>query len=151
MKQSKRILKVNPAVFGKFVCGVLLAHLCLPFSTVKAFAQIQIGTVRVTVTDPSGAVVAGAAVTILNKLTGYNQYASTDDQGAAIFNNVPFDDYQLDIRVTQFQPATRRINVRSNLPVDIEIKLAIPGSRESINVEAEPGLIERIHPAANWT
>lgn len=143
MNQSKHRSRDNRAVFKRLVFCVLLAHLCLPFATEKALAQIQIGTVRATVTDPSAAVVVGAVVTLLNKLTGYTQYASTDERGAAIFNNVPFDDYQLDIRVPQFQPATRGINVRSNLPVDIEIRLAIPGSRESVNVEAEPGLIER--------
>src|SRR6185503_20495669 len=98
---------------------------------------------RVTVTDPSAAVVGRASVTLLNKLTGYIQHAITDDQGGTVFNNVPFDDYQLDIRVTQFQPATRRISVRSNLPVDIDIRLAIPGSQESVDIDAEPGLVER--------
>jgi carboxypeptidase family protein/TonB-dependent receptor-like protein len=143
MNQSEHSSRHNRTAFKRLVLCTLLTHLCFPFAAVKALAQIQIGTVRVTVTDPSAAVVGGAAVTLLNKLTGYTQYASTDDRGAANFNNVPFDDYQLDVRVPQFQPATRRINVRSNLPVDIEIKLAIPGSRESVNVEAEPGLIER--------
>ena len=129
--------------YNPFVVYVLLLLiLCLPFATINTSAQIQIGTVRVTVTDPSAATIAGATVTLLNKLTGYSQSTSTDDRGAVIFNNVPFDDYQVDIRVPQFQPVTRRINVRSNLPLDVEIKLAIPGTREVVNVEAEPRLIE---------
>ncbi|MEK6322479.1 MAG: TonB-dependent receptor [Acidobacteriota bacterium] len=143
MKRSKHSSSSNQTTLTRLAVCLLLAHFCLPFAQQEALAQIQIGTVRVTVTDPAAAVVVGAVATLTNKLTGYTQSASTDERGAAIFNNVPFDDYQVDIRVPQFQQATRRINVRSNLPVEIEIRLAIPGSQESVNVEAEAGLIER--------
>jgi len=85
MKQRRSISRVKQAL-SRLVCGVF-ATLFLPLVAVNASAQIQIGTVRVTVTDPSAAVVGGASVTLLNQLTGYTQLASTDDQGGAVFNN----------------------------------------------------------------
>lgn len=143
MKQGKNGLRATRTALNRLVLAGMLAQFCLPGATKEASAQIQIGTVRVTVTDPAAAVVAGAVATLTNKLFGYTQSAASDERGVAILNNIPFDEYQLDITVPQFQRASRRISVRSNIPVDIEIRLAVPGSQESVNVEAEPGLIER--------
>ena len=124
---------------SRLVFYLLLTHACLSSAPSRALAQIQIGTVRVTVIDPAADVFAGAVATLANRLTGYSQSATTDERGVATFNNVPFDDYEL----PRFQQAARRFTVRSNLPVEVEIRLAIPGSRESVTVEAEAGLIER--------
>ncbi|MFY9553756.1 MAG: TonB-dependent receptor [Blastocatellia bacterium] len=109
----------------------------------EAFAQIQIGTVRVTTTDPADAIVVGAVARLTNKLTGYSQAASTDERGVAVFNNVPFDDYLLAVVSPHFRQTTRRLAVRSNIPVEVEVKLAVPGTEESVDVEADKGLIER--------
>lgn len=124
------------------VCCLLLTLLYSPVPLASA-AQIQIGTVRVTVTDPSADVVAGAVVTLANKITGYKQSATTDERGVANFNNVPFDDYEITVEAPRFQAPTRKISVRSNLPVESAVKLTVPGTKETINVEAESGLIER--------
>lgn len=124
-------------------CCLLLTLLFLPVAVAKPSAQIQIGTVRVTVTDPSEDVVVGAVVTLSNKITGYKQAATTDERGVAEFNNVPFDDYDVVIEASRFQQAARKIAVRSNIPIEIDVKLAVPGSQETVTVEAESGLIER--------
>jgi outer membrane receptor protein involved in Fe transport len=122
---------------------LVFALILFSFSDDGVFAQIQIGTVKVTITDPAAAVVVGAPAKLSNRLTGYTQSATSDERGVAIFNNVPFDDYQIEIAVPRFESATRRVNVRSNLPVEVDIRLAVPGSRETVDVEAESGLIER--------
>jgi len=62
---------------------ILLVFLALPLlrvSPVPAFAQGMgnSGTITGTVTDPSGAVVAGATVEIQNKVTGYDRTTTTD-------------------------------------------------------------------------
>ena len=47
--------------------------------TLPGFAQsINSGTVSGTVSDPSGAVIAGASVRLSNAVTGFNQSATTD-------------------------------------------------------------------------
>jgi TonB dependent receptor/Carboxypeptidase regulatory-like domain/TonB-dependent Receptor Plug Domain len=143
MKRNEYRATSNRSTVKRFILSALPVLIWLPFGGNLSFAQIQIGTVKVTVTDPAADVVAGAAATLSNRLTGYTQSVTSDERGVAIFNNVPFDDYQLEIAEPRFQQVTRRINVRSNLPVEVEIRLSIPGSRESVNVEAETGLIER--------
>jgi outer membrane receptor protein involved in Fe transport len=122
---------------------LLLTIVSFPAALAKPLAQIQIGTIRVTVTDPSADVVVGALVTLSNKITGYKQSATTDERGVAGFNNVPFDDYDVVIEAPRFQQAARKITVRSNIPIEVDVKLAVPGSQETVTVEAESGLIER--------
>ena len=58
------------------ICLVLLAVL------VPAFAQVGgTGTIQGTVTDPSGAVVAGASVTAVNVATGVETSRLTTEAG----------------------------------------------------------------------
>jgi hypothetical protein len=130
-------------MLARIVCSLLLAVVCSPFALASPSSQIQIGTVRVTVTDPSADVVVGAVATLANKITGYKQSTTTDERGVAGFDNVPVDDYDVVIEALRFQQATRRITVRSNLPIELEVKLAVPGSQETVTVEAEAGLIDR--------
>ena len=130
-------------VVARLVCWVLLASFFSPVTVARPSAQIQIGTVRITVTDPSADVVAGATVTLSNRISGYKQSATTDDHGVAGFNNVPFDDYEVVTEAPRFQRTSRKITVRSNIPVEVEVKLEVPGTQETITVEAESGLIER--------
>lgn len=125
------------------MCCLFLTPVGSSIALARRSAQIQIGTVRITVTDPSADVVVGATVTLSNKITGYKQSATTDDHGAAGFNNVPFDDYEVVTEASRFQPASRKITVRSNIPIEVEVKLAVPGTQETVTVEAESGLIER--------
>jgi len=127
----------------RLVCCLLLTIVCSTIALARVSAQIQIGTVRITVTDPSADVVVGAVVTLSNKVTGYRQSATTDERGVAGFNNVPFDDYDVVIEALRFQQASRKINVRSNIPIEIDVRLAVPGTQETVTVEAESGLIER--------
>jgi hypothetical protein len=145
-----RLLEHDPAFYpgsnrivARLVSCLLLIVVCSPVLLARTPTQIQIGTVRVTVTDPSADVVVGAVVTLSNKITGYKQSATTDDRGVAGFNNVPFDDYDVAIGALRFQQASRKITVRSNLPIELEVKLAVPGTQETVTVEAESGLIER--------
>ena len=57
-----------------FIAGVL----ALPTS---GFAQLTRGYLSGTVTDPSGAVIAGARVTVTNKATNIRQESSTNELG----------------------------------------------------------------------
>jgi outer membrane receptor protein involved in Fe transport len=127
---------------GALTLSVLICvHLWFHLSSV-AQAQIQIGMVRGTVTDPAGAVVAGAAVRLDHPLAGYRQATITDEQGAFVFHNVPFEAYTLRVEAAQFQAAARNVSVRSNLPVTVEIRLSLAEARETVTIAARQSLIE---------
>src|SRR5262249_34075235 len=120
LNKFKRVLAFLLAVCGlEFGCS---------FGVIPGVAaQIQIGTVRVVVRDTNGSSVEAATVTVRNRLTGYTRSSSTDDQGVATFDNVPFDDYVIEAEAVRFEKTNRRITVRSNLRVDVSIALNVPG------------------------
>jgi type 1 fimbria pilin len=55
------------------------------------------GTITGTVTDPTGAVVPGATVTIQNPVTGYKQEVKSGDDGSFRLTNLPPNPYHLTI------------------------------------------------------
>ena len=105
-------------------------------------AQIQIGTVKGTVSDPTGAFVSGADVTLDNSLTGFHISAITGNQGEYIFNNVPFGSYTLRAKAAGFQITPAGVSVRSNIPVVTNVKLSIAGLSESLNVRTTDTLVQ---------
>jgi hypothetical protein len=121
------------------ISGLLVPILALPLIVT---GQIQIGTVTGTVTDPVGARLPGAKVTMSNALTGYNEVRTTDDHGEFAFNNVPFDSYSLQAGGSGFQFASQSVNVRSNVPTILEIKLNVAGAAEAVQVAPPGSLIE---------
>ena len=56
--------------FSRFTAWALILLLVLPLSAIPAMAQATTGTLRGTVTDANGGVVAGANVTVKNEGTG---------------------------------------------------------------------------------
>src|ERR1051326_1103670 len=92
-----------------------------------ALAQSTEGTVSGTVTDPSDAHIAGAAVTALNIGTGVGTSTVTNSSGVYVFASLPPGRY----RITAEHPGFRRA-------VFHNIDLAI-GSQISVNVALELG------------
>jgi hypothetical protein len=56
----------------------------------NAVAQIQIGTVTGLVTDPAGARIAGAKISLTNPVSNYKETQISDARGEISFNNVSF-------------------------------------------------------------
>ncbi len=101
------------------------------------------GTINGTVTDPSGAVIAGAAVTIINPVTGFTRTNSTDDSGGFTFTNVPFNPYHLTAVAKGFSSYVQDVDVRSAVPVTLKIGMQITGGTTTVTVTSEPSdLIE---------
>src|SRR6187551_1090239 len=72
----------------------LLGCALLVLGTIRpAAAQSVTGTILGTVTDPSGAVVAGAKVTILNEGTGLTRTATSDVSGEYTAPSLPTGRY----------------------------------------------------------
>src|SRR6266496_4346227 len=105
-----------------------------------AFAAAQFagnsGSVSGTVVDPSGAVVAQATVEIRNPVSGYDRSVATDASGKFTIPNVPFNPYHLTVTGQGFAAFGQDIDVRSVVPVALDIKLRVAGSTESVTVEA---------------
>ena len=95
-----------------------------------------------TVTDPSGAVVAGANISIHNPVTGFERSTTTDASGNFSFANVPFNPYHLAVSATGFGGYAQDIDVRSSVPLSVKISLTIAGSSSTVTVEGGGDLVE---------
>ena len=106
----------------------------------SAVAQAQ--SISGTVLDPTGAVVAKATVEIHNPVSRYDRSASTDSAGKFNFSNVPLNPYHLTVTVAGFAPYSQDVEIRSNVPLDVPIKLQVAGSSTTVTVEAANDLLE---------
>jgi outer membrane cobalamin receptor len=104
--------------------------------------SINSGTIVGTVTDPSGAVVRGAKVSLRNPLAGQEQSVVTDDAGTFRLNNIPQNNYQLTAIAPGFATTTQSVDVRSSLPITVNVALKIAESSTTVNVEAGGAMVE---------
>jgi hypothetical protein len=97
---------------------------------------ISSGTVAGTVADPSGAVIADAAVQLRNPVTGYEQTLKTDSAGAFRFNNIPQNSYRLTATAAGFASATQEVDVHGSLPITVNITLKVAAEVTQVDVQA---------------
>ena len=107
------------------------------------------GTIQGNVFDPSGAVVAGATVTIRNPVSGYTQSATTTSDGSFRFNNIPPNPYHLEVTASGFTAFAQDVNVRNAIPVQVKASLALAGAQTTLNVEATGADIVENDPSAH--
>src|SRR5262252_1798003 len=81
---------------------------------VSLSAQTFRGTILGTVTDPSGAVVAGAKVTVRNTDTGLERATETSGDGSYSLPELPIGTYNVTVSQTGFQTF-----VASGVTVDV--------------------------------
>jgi Carboxypeptidase regulatory-like domain len=96
--------------------------------------SLTAGNVSGTVRDPNNAVVPTANVTIENAVTSYKQTTTTGTDGTFHFNNVPFNTYVLTTQASGFAAAQQTLNVRSAVPINIDVALAVSGATESVTI-----------------
>ncbi|MGC9952583.1 MAG: TonB-dependent receptor, partial [Bryobacteraceae bacterium] len=108
----------------------------------SALAQSSSGTVHGTVLDPSGAVIAGAVVTIENPVSHYSRSAVSDSQGRFEFGNLPANNYHLSAVAAGFQAGAEDINIRSAVPLELKIALALGKETQTVTVESGQDLVE---------
>ena len=108
------------------------------------------GTLQGVVTDPSGAAVPGATVTILNRVSNLQRSVLTDSTGSYRIVNIPPNSYHLEVAARGFAPSEKDVDVRGTVPVEANLKLALAGEITTVNVEAGGGdLLENVPYAHN--
>jgi Carboxypeptidase regulatory-like domain len=94
------------------------------------------------VTDPSGAVIPGATVTIHNPVSEFGRTVTTDSMGNFSIPNVPFNPYHMTVTATGFAPYVQDIDLRSSVPMKLDIKLQLGAATSTVTVEAAGDLLE---------
>lgn len=93
-------------------------------------------TLKGRVLDPTGAAVSGAAVTLRHPVSGYEHRTATDAGGGFTVSNIPFQEYTLAIEKPGFTPLVRSVALRSNLPVELSLTLAVAEVSAEVSVTA---------------
>jgi Carboxypeptidase regulatory-like domain len=118
----------------RFVVFSIVLMLAASFS----LAQTGTTSLRGTVTDKSGAAVAGAAVTLSSDEQGQVRTATTQDTGAYEFLLLPPGKYTLTAESKGFRKFTRRdIELLISSPGTIDVTLDVGSSTESVEVSAQ--------------
>jgi hypothetical protein len=117
----------------------LVPSLCL---LATSFAGVG-GSISGTVTDPSGAAIAGASVTLMNASTGVRQSTATDGLGAYTFPVLPVGGYVLEVSQSGFKPYRRTgivLDTSSSLVLDVALEVgertdAVTVSESAVHLE----------------
>jgi Carboxypeptidase regulatory-like domain/TonB dependent receptor len=119
------------------VSAFLIVGLSLLFAAAPGWAQLgNAGSIEGVVKDPSGAAIVGAVVEVSYSVSGFHRETTTGSDGSFRFTNVPFNTYHTVVTAPGFAPYTQDIDVRSAVPVSVQISLKIGAAATSITVEA---------------
>jgi Carboxypeptidase regulatory-like domain len=115
--------------------GIILAGTILATTA----AQAQFGAnLQGTVEDSSGAVIAGATITLTNLGTNQVRTATSGDSGFYRISQLPPGNYKVVVNANNFKPATfDNVIVAADTPSSIDAKLALASSTQTVNVSAE--------------
>ncbi len=118
---------------------MLLAFVVL--ATVTLSAQTFRGTILGTVTDPSGAVVSGAKVTVRNTSTGLERTAQTSADGSYSIPELPIGTYSVTVSQAGFQTSVTTnvtVDVATERRVDFTLKTGEVSTRVEVSGEFLP-------------
>lgn len=107
--------------------------------------QSDRGTLTGTITDPTGAVVPGAKISLTHQRTGAISTVTTNQDGQYTRPNLPIGTYQLSVEAAGFKKTVREgigLGVTEVLRVDVALELGSAG--ESVQVTAEIPRLKRI-------
>ncbi len=117
--------------------------LVLAFAMVASLpAWSQTAGLTGTVTDPTGAVVPGAKVTITNEAIGVSRSTTTASDGGYIFPQLAPATYKVEVMAQGFKTAIREhVRVLVGLTSTLDVHLEMGAVAETVTVEAEVAAI----------
>src|SRR5215813_7978667 len=121
----------------------ILLALSLALYSAYAWPQTEVATVFGTVSDPSGAVIAGAQVTILNQSTGLKRDSSTDSTGQYHIAGLPIGNYSVRVEKEGFQTYVREgITLPSASSLTLNFSLVVGTQTQQLTVSGEVNEID---------
>lgn len=109
----------------------------------SSLAQTFRGSILGTVSDPSGAVVAGATVTAKNVSTGVARSTTTDANGGYVLSELPVGAYEITVMRDGFQTGlVQNVEVGVSAERRVDVALETGAVTEQVEVRAELPLVE---------
>ncbi len=115
----------------------------LLFVSTSAHAQLSTADIVGTVTDPTGALVPNAKVTLQNADTREQREATTNSSGDYLFTLLPVGRYNITVKVSGFKTAdVTNLSVEAGDRARSDVHLATGGENDTITVEAATPLLQ---------
>lgn len=107
------------------------------------WAQLPTGTMLGTVSDPGGALVPDATVTVTNLETSQSRATRTDANGSYRFPALPVGNYQLQVSLTGFKTLTRRtVTLTVGEDEVLNFTLQVGTTTETLEVTSEAPIVD---------
>ena len=132
-------MQASRAILNFTVTVMLLAGI---FCISAAGQSLVSGDIAGTITDPSGAVVPNATVTLKNNASGQTQTATTNSSGAYRFSLLPPAQYTVSASASGFQNVERAVTVVVGQATALNLQLAVGSSSQTVEVTAEGGVVQ---------
>ncbi len=126
-------------------------HLLVVFvllSTALLVGQTFRGTILGSVTDPSGAFVAGATVKVRNEATGLERTTVTSGDGSYAVSELPIGTYSVTVTLTGFQTAVTN-NVAVDVATERRVDAQLKTGQVTQMVEVSGGDLPQIETQSN--
>ena len=126
----------HSSIYGSTL-AILLATAALLVSTPGVFAQSATTSLRGVITDPGGAVIPGAEVTLANPATGLTRTAVSAHQGDFQFLQVPPGSYTVTATAPGFSVNTRQgVVLLVDTPATLNLSLAVGSVSTDVQVSS---------------
>jgi hypothetical protein len=101
------------------------------------------GSIQGTVTDPTGAAVAGVQVKVFSPTTGLSRTVTANDRGEYVASELPLGTYSVMVEKQGFRSITlAKIPVSVGAPTRADVKLTTGEVQEVVEVNADVPLVE---------
>ena len=124
----------------RFLVAVFAALLLLP--SISMAQSVVTGAITGTVTDPSGAVIVGAAATLTSTATGAALTAETTATGAYSFGLVKPGNYSLTVVRSGFKQTTESVSVALGETLVFNVKLELGSGSITVEVTGQGAMLQ---------
>src|SRR5260370_32830965 len=137
-RPAQRIPQGENKTMRRLILFALLVLLCIATAS-TAPAQGLDGTLRVTVTDASGASVESATVKVMNEATNVSVSSNASSAGTYVFPNLSIGTYAISVEKDGFKKSIQKgVTVASNPDGDAKILLEVGSDSAGVELQAEP-------------
>lgn len=115
----------------------------LLFTAAMAFAQVDVTSVSGQVTDPTGAAVPGATISVVSVATGAKLSATTSDRGEYIVPALPAGAYKVSVTKPGFKTeSVENVALIVGVPGTVNVKLTVGQTTETVEVMAGAEIVQ---------
>jgi Carboxypeptidase regulatory-like domain len=122
---------------GRRISKIVLFFLIAVVNTAFVLAQSANTSLRGVVKDPTGAIIPGTKITLVDNATGRSFSSIANGSGEYQFIQIPPAQYTITANASGFGAQTRVAELLVNQPATINFSLSVTATQEILNVTAE--------------